>query len=79
MSILKDPDKKCLGNWYWSMTKNQKVLCWCMGVLLLILPWLSFLGIISLALLAYCQLGKERYVKETGGEKIDLNKNNHLN
>ncbi len=73
MADIQNSGKKGIGNWYWSMTKNQKILIYVAAVILLFIPYMGFFGFIALIILLYCQLGKERYV-----HRIDLNKNNHL-
>lgn len=76
MANIQDSDKKGLGVWYWTMTQKQKILCWVVAVILLIVPWANIVGFIALVLLFYCQLGKERYVNSQ--RKIDINKNNPI-
>ncbi len=52
------PRGKSLGDWYWSMTKNQRLLAWIVSIALI--P-VYLVGCIGVVLLLYCQLGKERY------------------
>lgn len=53
------PEKRSLGGWYWSMTRNQRLLAWIVSIALI--P-VYLVGCIGIVLLLYCQLGKERYV-----------------